>query len=526
MPAALEHRPDRLSGTPPTRRDLVAATAVALVVVAVAFVWRSPIVPTDPHHYVLQTLQFPSDNWVALGLSRYGIFLANIPPAFLFKNAQATYYFWPLLSTGLLAAMVYLLGKRFWGSVAGLVAVVVLFSNTIVFYNQTRFYPDVMAISLVYAAAVAALMARDRDFRGRSGIVWLLVTGFLLGWSFEVRETAMLSWPLVVLLLWRRGSVLRAFGTVAITIGLWLMLDIGISWFVYGDPLLKAHVLMGENPAGAGYTVNRPAPLVPAEPVVYSRWDRFLTIPRTALDSRPDGLWMVLSGAFAMVVCTVRNRPLRTFSLGLIAVYGLNLLAGGVLFPARPFGDLSNSRYWIQYIPAVALVIGGCAALVIRWWIGRRAPMAPWRQRLTAGVIAVAVCAVPVWQAQQFVTNTRAFAPNGGNALEQLRDYAAATGLAPETVWTDKRTLRLLPVYQRPVFGGDKIWTGKGRALEKDSVPESGDAVLFYSAHDGKVCVHCTMSIQGWLSRHPSVPANWDLLFTTPDKAIELYRVR
>ncbi len=359
--AAAATTPDALRGTPPTRRDALSALAVAAVVTVMAWWWRSPMVPTDPYHYVAQTLEFPSDNWVALGLSRYGIFLANIPPALLFKDAQATYYFWPLLSTALLAAMVYLLARRFWGVTAGLVAVTVLFSNSLVLYNLTRFYPDVMAIALVYAAAFCALMARDRGFSGRSGLLWLLLTGFFLGWSFEVRETAMLSWPIVMLLLWKRGALLRAFGIAAITVGLWLALDVGISWFVYGDPLLKVHVLLGENPAGAGYA----PPVRPdaaSEPEQYSRWHWFLTIPRTALETRPDGVWVVLSGIVAALAVVVRNRPLRVFSAGFIAVYALNLLAGGVLLPQRPFGDLSNSRYWIQYFPAIALVLGGLTA--------------------------------------------------------------------------------------------------------------------------------------------------------------------
>ncbi|MEO7421030.1 MAG: glycosyltransferase family 39 protein [Ornithinibacter sp.] len=494
---------------------------------AVAFVWRSPIVPTDPYHYVLQTLEFPSDNWVALGLSRYGIFLANIPPAFLFKNAEATYYFWPLLSTGILAAMVYLIGRRFWGVVAGLVAVVVLFSNTVVFYNLTRFYPDVMAIAIIYSAAFAALRARDRDFRGRSGVVWLLLTGFLLGWSFEVRETAMLSFPLVMLLLWRRGSVLRAFGTVAVTVGLWLMVDVGISWFVYGDPLLKAHILVGENPAGAGYPppIRPPSP-GPAVPLEFSRWDRFLTIPRTALETRPDGIWVVVTGIIASLAAAARNLPLRRISLGLLAVYGLNLLAGGLLLPERPFGDLSNSRYWIQFFPAVALAMGGVTAIAVRWCADRWALTTRSKRGIATGILAAAVCTVPVFHAQQFMTNTPSFAPNGGDALEKLRDYASETGFAPETVWTDTRTLRLLPVFQRASFGGSKVWTGEGRALTKNSEPHSGDAVLFYSAHDPAVCVHCNLNIQGWLSEHPTVPSGWELVFSTPDKTIELYRVR
>ncbi len=82
-----------------------------------------------------------------------------------------------------------------------------------------------------------------------------------------------------------------------------------------------------------------------------------------------------------------------------------------------------------------------------------------------------------------------------------------------------------MPVFQRPVFGGDKLWTGKGRALTKDADPQPGDLVLFYSAHDTGVCIHCNWNIQGWLKEHPQVPTNWELIFATQDKNIELYRV-
>lgn len=519
---------DPLRGTPPTRRDALSALAVATVVTVMAWWWRSPMVPTDPYHYVTDTVNFPSEDWIALGLSRYGIFLANMPPAYVFGKAEATYYFWPLLSTALLAAMIYLLARRFWGVTAGLVAVTLLFCNTLVLYHLTRFYPDVMAIALVYAAAFAALMARDRGFTGRSAVLWLLVTGFLLGWSFEVRETAMLSWPIVILLLWKRGFLLRAFGVVALTAGMWLALDVGISWFVYGDPLLKVHVLLHENPAGVGRLPRvRPAPATPVEPLGFTRGHWFFTIPRIALERRPDGVWMVLSGVVAALAVVVRNRPVRVFSVGFVAVYGLNLLAGGVLLPNRPFGDLTNSRYWVQYPPAIALVLAGLVALTIRRLQSRRPSTgAGWRRWAVPIAVAGAVCAVPVVQAQQFLTNTQAFAPNGGDALEELRDFVAGSGFTARTWWSDTRTLRLLPTVQRPVFGGEKLFTGKGRALVKGAVPKPGDAVLFYSAHDGDVCFHCNLNMQSWLRANPQVPAGWQLVFATPDKNIELYRVR
>ena len=161
-------RKDYLAGAAPSRWDLLVAGLIALPVMVVAIIWRSPIIPTDPWHYVQRAIDFPDRVWVPLGYTRYGIIVPNIIPAKLFGNAQAAYYFWPLVSAGVLAAVVYLMGRRWWGPVAGVVAVVVLFTNSLVFQNLTRQYPDIMAMSLIFAAAFCALMARDREFRGRA----------------------------------------------------------------------------------------------------------------------------------------------------------------------------------------------------------------------------------------------------------------------------------------------------------------------------------------------------------------------
>ena len=62
-----EPRGTLLSGSPLRRTDLLAALACAVAVLVVAVVWRSPIVPTDPWHYVRSALEFPS---AGLGAAR------------------------------------------------------------------------------------------------------------------------------------------------------------------------------------------------------------------------------------------------------------------------------------------------------------------------------------------------------------------------------------------------------------------------------------------------------------------------
>ncbi len=515
-------RRDLLAGAPITRRDVAVAAVLGLVTVVVGIIWRSPIVPTDPWHYVRSALEFPSADWVPLGFTRYGIILANLPPAFVFKNSEATYYFWPLLSAGVLAAMLYLVGRRLWSPIAGLVAVVVTFTNAIVFFNLSRGYPDIMSMALVFSALFCALMARDRNLSGRAGMAWVLATGFLLGWGFEVRETALLAWPIVLVVLWRRGTVLRTAALLMLPLLGWAALDVGISGLVYGDPLLKAHTLIGTNPQQVG-NVPPPSP-IKVDLADRTRMGFFLSIPKAAL-ARSDGLWLVVSGALAVLAVLVPNRGLRLASLGFISVYGLNLLAGGVLFPQHPFGTLVNPRYWIQYFPFIALVIGGLVSVVAGWILGRAGSSSRTARRAVVAGVAVVACLTPVWLAVRYVPAVPAFAVNGGDALEELRAHLDGKGFAVDEVWTDWSTKRMLPAYQRPPLGGAKVWTGKPRSLTGSGAPGPGDAVLLYSARSS-VCLYCRSALKPWRAKNKTIPPTWDLVFEDDARTVQLYVVR
>lgn len=507
---------------PLTSRDVAVGAVIAAVVVAVALLWRTPIVPTDPWHYVRSALEFPSAAWVPLGFTRYGIILATIPPALVFKNAEASYYFWAITSAGLLAFSLYLVARRLWSPVAGLVAVVVMFTNTIVFLNLSRGYPDLMSMALVVTALLTALLARDRGFTGRGAVGWLLVTGFLLGWSFEVRETGLLAWPIVLAVLWQRGRVLRNLAIVSVPVLAWAALDVAISGLVYGDPLLKLHTLLGTNPTGVGNVP--PPPPVQVDDADRTRWGYFLSIPKAALE-RPDGVWLVVSGVVAGLAVLSRNRALRLAAFGFITVYGVNLLLGGVLLPQRPLGTLIVPRYWIQYVPFVALVIGGLVA-VASAWVVRSASLTG---RTGVAVVTVAVAAVgvawPVVHLVRYVPTVAAFAPNGGDALPELRAHLAGTGFEVDRVWTDWETKRILPAYQRPVWGGEKVWEGTPTSLTGPGEPAPGDAVLLYSARDN-VCDHCRRALEPWLEENPTVPSTWEIVYEDPARSVQLYLVR
>lgn len=512
---------DRLSGTPTSRGDLLTALAIAVVVMVIATVWRTAVVPTDPWHYVRSALEFPSDDWVPLGYTRYGIILANILPALAFKNAQATYYFWAVISSGVLVGVVYLIGRRWWGRLGGAVAAVLLLANSVVLLNLSRGYPDIMSVSITMLAVYLALLARDRLLGGGGATLLLLSVGALLGWGVEVRETTLFLWPLVAVILWHRPTLLRVVSLVGLPILAWAALDVAISGIVYGDPLLKLHTLTG--------SVVPPETTASGEPseaniVGKPRSFYFLTTPRTAL-LQVGGMWLVITGVVAMLAVVVRNWPIRLLSASLILMYLLNVLPAGGLDPSKPRGRLTVARYWIQYFPSVALIIGGLTALAA-WAVARRLGGADGvRRRAIAAVAALAVVVYPVAVGANYLLTYPAFAPNGGDALEKLRDELGATGLDAPTVWTDWETKRLLPPYQRGFFGGDKVWTGPGRSLTGPGEPAPGDYVLLFSARS-ETCNHCRTALGPWLAENPTVPEDWELVTTSDSGNLELYRVR
>lgn len=521
-------RRDWLSGRALTKGDLGIATALGLVVILVGYLFRSIVVPTDPWHYVMAGMHFPAKGWVALGYTRYGIVLANLPTARLFGNAQISYYLWPLLSAGVLATAVALIARRFWGWTAAVVALLLLFSNRIVFYNLSRGYPDIMSMAIFTAAVLLALIARDRLVAGQRAYPWLLAVGFLLGWSFEVRESSLVVWPLVAVILWRRGSVLRTAAWVAAPVMLWALLDVGISWAFYGDPLLKAHILTGLGGKPSGQAVTTASIADHTWFVGQSRWFYFTFVIKAAFKTN-GGLWMVVLGALAVLGLVVRNRPLQLMAAWFVGVYVLTVLPTGLLDPWHPRARIDVERYWIPFFPPAALAVGGLVAVVAGWLVAKtplRRTASHWRA-IPALALALLVCWGPVAWAARYATATQFFAPGGASALEDLRDHLRGKDAKAPRVWTDWETKRILPAYQRDFFGGDKVWSGEPTSLTGTTKqPAPGDFVVLFS-RKSQTCQFCRTALAPWVRDHPKgPPANWVLDYTSPDKNLEFYRVQ
>jgi hypothetical protein len=513
-------RPDWLRGERWTAQDWALGVAIAVLVTILSVLWRTEIVPTDPWHYTGAALNFPTSTWAPLGYTRYGMILPQGPLVILFGDAQVTYYFWPVVSAGVLAGSLYLLGRRWWGITGGVLAVVLTVSNPIVFLNLSRGYPDVMSTALFCLALVLALLARDRLVDGRRfPLPSLLLVGFLLGWAFEARETSVLAWPVVLVVLWRRGSLLKVAAAIAAPIALWAAVDVGIGVFAYGDPLLKLHTFTRQD---LSVTTN-PADLAAQREFVGRPRPFYLTVIPKAISNpaTPGGVWMLLLGAVGVLAALVGRRATRLMGFWFLCVFVLFVGIGGMFFPAHPAGRLDVQRYWIPFFPPAALAVAGVLRAVaagLARVTNRRLP-APWLAAALSAVVAVGPLVTLANFAQSSV-----FAPNGAAALQDLRGYFARSQVRGATVWSDWETLRILPIYQRGAFGGDKEWSAHFKSLTSKGKPKAGDYVVMYST-DGQTCFFCGQALRPWLKENTPLPSAWRPTYTAPSQNLTVYRV-
>ena len=344
---------------------------------------------TYPWHYVMAALEFPQDSWVPLGYTRYGMILPLAPFVLAWGYAPATFIVPALVATFLMTACTYLIATRWWGRIAGFIAVALLVSNWIVFVNLSRYYPDIPSIALVLLAVVVAIVVRDRQRSGCGPSNWLiLLVGFLLGWSFETRETALFSWPIVLLLLWVPGRTVKNLALTATPIFMWAAADVVISAIAYGDPLLKLHTFTRQDLSATKLPGDM---AVMHQFVGLPRLDYLTMIPRLTVQSDvPGGIWCLGLGTAALFGLLFRHRAVRACAAALAASYLLFVGVSGFFVPDHPAGRLDVQRYWIQFVPWIALTVSGMVCIMVSKLLASRASLATGLAQVAAGAALVA----------------------------------------------------------------------------------------------------------------------------------------
>lgn len=519
--SGVPEKSDWLRGRGPwSRTDVLIALAIGLVFVGIALVFRTAIVPTDPINYVRSAREFPSDYWVPLGYTRYGMILPLLPLVGIFGNAEIAYYFWPIVSTGGLAASVYLLAVHFWTRRVATLAVALAMASPIVFINFSRGYPDVQSAATSAIALVVGLAARDRLRASNSRATVLLVaTGLLLGWSFEAKETTVFLWPLIIVMLLGRAHPVRRLALVVAGMAVWAVADMLIGAFGYGDALLRVHAFTRQDLSQA--TI--PGDVAALGELVGRRRSFYLAyIPRALLETA-GGAWVVVAGAVGLLGLFSRRGGARFVALILMLSYGGFVAIAGALSPAHPSGRIDIERYWVSFLPFVGLAAAGVGADLVRS-LSRKRPGAWLTRRWARLLMSIVVLALPLIPLIAHVSTYPTYVVNGADQLSQVRTHLTGTS-GTVTIYTDYRTQRMLPIYERGPFGGPKLWSGQFLNIDrKDSKPSPGDLILINS-ESSDACGPCRVAVGAWLKESGPLPPEWVEVWTTPSRNLVMYRV-
>jgi hypothetical protein len=508
-----------------TAADIALAGIVAATTILAGWVFRSAIVPIDPWDYVEGARNFPNGVWNLAGLSRWGMIVPNLAAAGLWGNAELTYYAWPLATSALLAAMLFLFGSRFANCWAGLAAVALL-TSPVVAVHATRGYPDLAATSLVSASLLALIAAadhaRDRSHRHASRQGWriallLLTAGFLTGWAFETRETTIFTWPALGVALLRVGRPVRSLILFALPAVAWFGADMLASARYFGDALVKLHATSGDLTTS----------VVPADAkyLGHSRtW--YAAKPIQVLFERSGGPLLVALIVIGLIGGAIMWRRLWPTWLWGVAAFLPLWWAGGVGNPTHPSVRLDIARYSLSYaIPLALTGILVIATVIIDRRLSRRAP------GIAAAIVLALGAAIPT---VRFAGTFPGFATNDGTSLSALREVISEQpDVAHSVVWSDWATQRLAPIYSTTLTGAP-MWRARqfrslNRLIDRPSWevpawPGPGDFVIVHSPDDD-TCYYCRKAYERVAAAYTLPMPGWQALFRSRSGNLTVYRL-
>ena len=323
----------------------------------------------------------------------------------------------------------------------------------------------------------------------------------------------------MLLLLWVPGRTVKNLALTATPIFMWAAADVVISAIAYGDPLLKLHTFTRQDLSATKLPGDM---AVMHQFVGLPRLDYLTMIPRLTVQSDvPGGIWFLGLGTAALFGLLFRHRAVRACAAALAASYLLFVGVSGFFVPDHPAGRLDVQRYWIQFVPWIALTVSGMVCIMVSKLLASRASLATGLAQVAAGA---ALVAGPTIALSAAASESPGLAPNGGAPLKQVSAALMAMPTAGAQIYTDWQTMRVLPIYRHSFFGGEAAWSAPVRSITGGQQPRRGDYVLLVRPTSSP-CFFCTEALKAWRARNV-VPANWQPVLATDRDGYVLYAVR
>lgn len=509
---------------PWTKGSVLEGVVVGVLAAGLSVVLRTEIVASDPWGYVNAAINFPDDRWVPLGYTRYGMILPRVPIAGIFGNSEITHYFWPILSSATLCACMYLISNRFWGRIAATLAFVLTLSSSVTFINLSRGYPDIQSIAIISMAVVVALNIRDQLLASRTNsFIRFFICGSLLGWAFETRETTLLVWPVIALILYVKPIRLRLIAGFAVGLLTWVVADVAIGTFAYGDPLIRLHVLTGQDLASTTVEADLAAR---AELVGRPRLFYFLFVPKMLFGNTAGAVTVCIMALASVGIAFKGGSRLVSFWFLLSYVTFVGITGG--LSPDHPSGRIDIQRYWVCFLPVAALAAAGCTAEIASKLTTLQESKYHGTTRLTERGFMLALALIvgigPFATTLRFASSSPQLIANGADQLAQMRTYMEVSQPEGGRVVTDFASTRIMAIYQRGPFGGRELWSARIVNIEAKGAPRSGDLVAVNSLHN-QSCFFCYNWINEWVSESGPIPRDWHVIWVSNPENLVLYEV-
>jgi hypothetical protein len=491
-----------------------AAGALALAVYAVvqlAFLLGPQ--PYDPAYYFKTAVDVP-DVAANLFTLRIGLVGPVRAAVLLFGPSEAALYAVPIAAGLALAAAVYatmllLFHERLPAVAAALVTVL----NANYLLKSSSIFPDTVATATFTAGFLCLLLGGRRteeQGRGWAPTVFVVGAGILFGWTYLIREFSPVLLPAVLaavgLLRYPLRRVAALVGAALATASLELL----YGFLVYREPLVHARLLLERSEE----RVRRPKAetIERIQSQLDNAVDTIVLFPRLLLAWRVGWVFVLLLALF-LAVLVLRSRDRRLWLLAawcfgfwvVMAVLGLvSLPSGGWIV------NVTNIRYWFPIFPPLVMgAFGGLALLVPkRTLLGRVSLL----QAATAALAALAL--VPGFVEFERCASSHGWVNDPAGRWHELRSWFGTPEAAGyDVVWTDGKTLRLVPAYASTTFGAH-LWDGRVENFFVDRRPAAPTTNLQRSL----VLVHKDRLDPGELRRLAELLDEWSPVFVTGDE--------
>jgi len=311
-------------------------------------------------------------------MARIGVLVPTYIAQWLFGRGHTTYYVPQLVFAVAQAPLVYVIGKRIGGRVAGILAALLLVYFDPMIRQGSQLLPEVF--SATYALGALYLYVRATEAHGRRRTAWLVASSVCFFFGYLAKETTLFFLPGLLLALWLER---KSFREVALFAGILLA---GFLLESLGYTLFTRHAHRGDVIMGGHGALSMP------KVTFLQLFDRFIQL---------DTPWLVaihffLASFVGMLVLSVGNAARGALAMVAAYLFLLTFLVKGI--DPIQLWQRFLPRYFDPTSPFVQLVNGSFLALagrvLYRRWAGPRVTAFTARASRFGAVLVVALCSL------------------------------------------------------------------------------------------------------------------------------------